>query len=402
MINQKDYSRGVITANTADMLTAILSGGVRNNWQKNDIYKIVSFTTENGSDLKWEPGDNFKLANGYPGRDQNGVTTLTPGDAWGPQTVEPIYEWNNTYDGGHFPVVQNNNFAPECYNHVQEGRDYFNNTHRPEYVPYVYPHPLTLSDYPGQQRVLELQTTVAASEAQLNWQAVTAENYRIVRGWNTDGAVTVSGTSYTDTMTGDEHVYMVYALDSTGRTLSAEGDLAVSGNDTTPPGMPNGLLSTNVKHSSVMLNWWASRDNVGVAGYRVYRNGIEVGTSSFTEYTDTGLSVGTTYSYTVAAYDTKGNISNQSAPTSVTTFALPENNAPVINPIGNKTVTIGIPLTFTIVATDQDSDSLTYTVSELPAGAAFNASSQTFTWTPANVQSGSFHITFNGRWFFIR
>ena len=201
-------------------------------------------------------------------------------------------------------------------------------------------------------------------------------------------------------MTGDEHVYMVYALDSTGRTLSAEGDLAVSGNDTTPPGMPNGLLSTNVKHSSVMLNWWASRDNVGVAGYRVYRNGIEVGTSSFTEYTDTGLSVGTTYSYTVAAYDTKGNISNQSAPTSVTTLRC-QRQRPVINPIGNRLYDWNA-LNLYYVATDQDSDSLTYTVSELPAGAAFNASSQTFTWTPANVQSGSFHITFNGRWFFIR
>jgi chitodextrinase len=395
VINQKDYSRGVITANTADTLTAELSGGTRNYWQKNDIYKIVSFTSENGSDLKWEPGDNFKLANGYPGRDQNGVTTMTLGDAWGPQKVEPIYEWNNTYDGEHRPIIQNNNFAPECYNHIQEGRDYFSNTHRPEYVPYVYPHPLTLSDYPDQQRALELQTTVTASEAQLNWQAVTgAESYRIVRDWNANGAVTVPGTSYTDTMVGDEHIYMVYALDSTGKTLSAEGALAVSGNDTTPPSIPNGLLSTNVKHNSVTLNWWASRDNVGVAGYRVYRDGIEVGTSSSAEYTDTGLSVDTTYSYTVSAYDAKGNIGSQSSPTSVTTFALPDNNAPVISPIGNKAATVGNPLTFTIMATDQDSDLLTYTADGLPAGAAFTASNQTFTWVPTIDQVGSFYITF--------
>ena len=65
-----------------------------------------------------------------------------------------------------------------------------------------------------------------------------------------------------------------------------------------------------------------------------------------------------------------------------------ENRAPVLNPVGNKTVTAGQTLSFTISATDPDGDSLTYSAFNLPAGAGFNASTRTFTWTPAAGQVG--------------
>ena len=42
--------------------------------------------------------------------------------------------------------------------------------------------------------------------------------------------------------------------------------------DTTPPSQPAGLVTTTVDSSSVGLAWTASTDNVGVTGYRVYRN----------------------------------------------------------------------------------------------------------------------------------
>lgn len=44
-----------------------------------------------------------------------------------------------------------------------------------------------------------------------------------------------------------------------------------------------------------------------------------MGSPSSTSYTDTGLSLGTTYSYTVRARDTAGNVSASSATLSVTT-----------------------------------------------------------------------------------
>ena len=51
-------------------------------------------------------------------------------------------------------------------------------------------------------------------------------------------------------------------------------------------------------------------------------------------------------------------------------------------------------MTFTVAATDADGDSLTYSASNMPTGAAFNTGTQTFAWTPATSQVGTFTPTF--------
>jgi chitodextrinase len=48
-------------------------------------------------------------------------------------------------------------------------------------------------------------------------------------------------------------------------------------------------------------------------GYRIYRNGTLVTTASGTTFSDTGLSPSTSYSYTIAAVDTSGHASAQTA-----------------------------------------------------------------------------------------
>ena len=93
------------------------------------------------------------------------------------------------------------------------------------------------------------------------------------------------------------------------------------GSDTTPPSVPGSLTATAALASQINLTWAASTDSVGVAGYTVYRNGIQVGTAIGTSYSDQGLTASTTYVYTVAAYDTAGNRSNQSSSSSATTLA---------------------------------------------------------------------------------
>lgn len=85
------------------------------------------------------------------------------------------------------------------------------------------------------------------------------------------------------------------------------------------PSVPMDLSATAVSSSRIELGWSASSDNVGVAGYYVYRSGSEVADVSSTGYSDTGLTASTTYSYTVAAYDAAGNVSGESASASATT-----------------------------------------------------------------------------------
>jgi hypothetical protein len=70
------------------------------------------------------------------------------------------------------------------------------------------------------------------------------------------------------------------------------------------------------------------------------------------------------------------------------------NRAPVLASIGNKTVSEESALSFTISATDPDSDTLTYSATGLPSGAAFNTSTRAFSWTPNNTQAGSYTVTF--------
>ncbi|MDD4954221.1 MAG: putative Ig domain-containing protein, partial [Candidatus Omnitrophica bacterium] len=70
------------------------------------------------------------------------------------------------------------------------------------------------------------------------------------------------------------------------------------------------------------------------------------------------------------------------------------NNPPVLNPIGNKTVTEGNILEFTITATDPDGDTLIYTAVDLPYNASVNPGSGLFSWTPTSSQVGDRTITF--------
>ncbi len=68
-----------------------------------------------------------------------------------------------------------------------------------------------------------------------------------------------------------------------------------------------------------------------------------------------------------------------------------ENHCPVLAPIGDKTVTAGQLLTFTATATDADAgQTLTFSLINLvPAGAAINATTGVFTWTPAQGPAAS-------------
>src|SRR5439155_53437 len=76
------------------------------------------------------------------------------------------------------------------------------------------------------------------------------------------------------------------------------------------------------------LAWSASTDNVGVTTYIVHRNGVQITTPAATSYTDSGLSAGATYSYTVAARDAAGNMSPDSTSVSVTAGSAADTTPP--------------------------------------------------------------------------
>lgn len=99
--------------------------------------------------------------------------------------------------------------------------------------------------------------------------------------------------------------------------------------DTQSPSVPTGLSASAISTSQINLSWTDSTDTVGVVGYKIYRGGTQIATTTAsattstapTTYSDSGLSPSTAYTYTVAAYDAAGNVSAQSSQTSATTQA---------------------------------------------------------------------------------
>ena len=135
---------------------------------------------------------------------------------------------------------------------------------------------------------------------------------------------TPATTSYGDTglSAATTYSYAVAARDTAGNISPNWASVSVttaSAADTTPPTTPTGLTGAAAGSTGANLSWSASTDNVGVTGYIVRRNGVQVATPAATSYADAGLSAATTYSYTVAARDAAGNISPNSANVNVTT-----------------------------------------------------------------------------------
>jgi chitodextrinase len=94
--------------------------------------------------------------------------------------------------------------------------------------------------------------------------------------------------------------------------------------------VPTNLAAVAVSSAQINLSWTASTDNVGVAGYKLYRNGggTPLATPVGTAYSDMGLTASTTYSYTVSACDAAGNCSAKSAAVSTTTLTIAPPNVP--------------------------------------------------------------------------
>lgn len=98
-------------------------------------------------------------------------------------------------------------------------------------------------------------------------------------------------------------------------STSAGGTYLVT-SDSQAPSAPTGL-TVSLQRKQAGLAWNPSTDNVGVAGYRVWRNGVLIASTTSTGYTDASLSSGS-YTYYVTAFDAAGNVSAASNSVTIT------------------------------------------------------------------------------------
>jgi cellulose 1,4-beta-cellobiosidase len=169
---------------------------------------------------------------------------------------------------------------------------------------------------------------ISATGATISWTASTdnvgVTGYKVFRNGTQVG--TPASASFTDSglTASTTYSYTVSAFDAAGNNSAPSVALPVITSapaDTTPPTVPTGLSASGITATGATISWTASTDNVGVTGYKVFRNGTQVGTPASTSFTDSGLTAATTYSYTVSAFDAAGNNSALSSALPVTTSA---------------------------------------------------------------------------------
>lgn len=161
---------------------------------------------------------------------------------------------------------------------------------------------------PGNPQV----AATGATTAQVTWSAssdnVGVAGYRVSR----DGVLrgTVTSTSFNDSglVAGQTYLYSVVAFDAVGNeSAPATRSFTMPQADTTPPTAPGNLTWSALNKGKISLSWNASSDAVGVAGYRIYRNGSLVATTTSLSWNTSRQRTATTYY--VVAFDDAGNVS---------------------------------------------------------------------------------------------
>ena len=188
---------------------------------------------------------------------------------------------------------------------------------------------LTVLDTAAPSRPTGFSVSATSGRPVLTWSASTDNvgvvGYIVYRSTNgTQGAEVARTTGGVRTWTDNSfqekvrYTYSVKAYDAAGNqsTLSALRSVTPSQAPSTPS------LSVALSNGDPRLTWTASSDNVGVAGYIIYRstnggNGSEIARVSTLNYTNTTATAGRRYYYNVRAYDAAGNMSSRSSIVSI-------------------------------------------------------------------------------------
>jgi chitodextrinase len=167
---------------------------------------------------------------------------------------------------------------------------------------------------------------VSISQINLTWNVSTdnvgVTGYNIYRNGLKVGTSATASFNDTGLAVKATYTYQISAYDAKNNESNKSSQVSATTNsDTSAPAVPAGLTGTAASMTQINLSWTASADDVGVTGYRIFRDGTKVGDSETTTYQDTGLAKATPYSYTIIAYDAAGNQSAQTSPISVTTLS---------------------------------------------------------------------------------
>ncbi len=163
-------------------------------------------------------------------------------------------------------------------------------------------------------------TSSTSTKVTLKWNASTdneeVAGYDIYRGTTKVG--TTSLTTFVDKglSPNNTYIYKIYAFDEM-RNISEASDAvsAVTPADSVAPTVPAALKVKTKTGTAVTIAWNASYDDMGVTGYKVFKDGVQVAVlGNVTSYRDEDVVLDQLYSYQVQAFDAQGNISELCEP----------------------------------------------------------------------------------------
>jgi|GEM_PF-3013073 len=297
-----------------------------------------------------------------------------------------------------------------------------------------------LGDTTAPQSPQGLTASADGVSVALNWTANPEPDvvgYRIQRNQNNGTFTTITpllvvGTTYTDTsVSPGTYAYRLIAVDNAQPQNESAPSSAVSAYVNSSPGVflsvspssvtagqPFTITLKGTAYSGLAATWWFGQ-NTGITNANVvitypptpisdqifttpFTNPVKLDRAfgsplfsaaqhvkSYTFTSTVTLTQPGTYTFGANTRDINGSQASEAGGLAFVTVV---NHPPTLAPIANQTVNEGTPLTLTVIATDPDGDPLTYSASNLPAGASFTG--RTLTWTPTLEQAGTYATTF--------
>lgn len=280
----------------------------------------------------------FKIANSWGGAWKNGGYIWASYDAFRATSTVPNFSPSSRIQltqGGYAYISTYTPYAPKLLGFVTLShaarsniRLTFASSSTSSTSPQSYWYPKALNNtggtYAFNGTTTEVQSSFYFDLSSLASSAITDRIYYLIASDNSSGnPLTVSGFAIVDPLNSnpiDAAADVPSLIDAATKNFSI-GQFTV---DATAPSIPSGLiasLSTARKGknttTTITLSWKASTDNVGVAGYNIYRNGVKIAQTTSLSYKDSKTSAGKSYTYEVTAYDAQGNESQKSIGVSV-------------------------------------------------------------------------------------
>jgi hypothetical protein len=245
-----------------------------------------------------------------------------------------------------------------------------------------------------------VQTGSTATSVSLAWNA-SSDDVRVTGyGIYANGQLRTSTAGTTATVNlacATSSTIAVDAFDAAGNRspqTSATMRTDVCPPDTTPPSVPTGLKVSGTTPTTITFSWNASSDDVGVAGYGLFLDGVSQTPTTNTSATFTGLLCGSSHTLAVDAFDGSVNTS-ATATLAAAAAACPDTTPPSVSltsPADGTTVSGTVQLAAS-AADDVGVAGVQFQVDGAALGAADTTAPYSISWDTTGAANGRHTIT---------